>query len=362
MAEWHEKFSQICKMPHSEQGIWFLNGYWESLGDQAEARAEEIWKMVHQFIEVQLDKPLLYGRKMIEFEEGCDLDEFKSHRILELMGGAVTVVELRKRLKKLDLDSNKRMCIMELLVDKYEKTPEEICTLPQGSVAPEELAKAQSACDSASEAMNKASADAEAAAKAVEDSKKASADSAEAKIAADQALDAARGAEEAVKNAEAELQASIEEMKALEQAKADKLEKCQKIIDDPEISTVKKGKAVQERDATLAEDPLPLRKAKITQTAALKKVTKAREAAEVSTKQSHDASEAAAQAKTDAEAAEVAAHDAKEVADAAKVAAAEAEKEAHGALEALKAKGGSPFGKLWWMDRILAEKKKFMKR
>ena len=88
---------------------------------------------------------------------------------------------------------------------------------------------------------------------------------------------------------------------------------------------------MQENEQTLCEDPLPLRKAKIIQVAALKKVTKARKLAEEKT------AIAKAAAKTAADAAEVAAAAAKVVAHEAKLAAEAAFAEAEQQLEDLKA-------------------------
>jgi len=341
---------------------------------------------------------------MAEFKENCDLDELNSHRVLEALGETMTVVALRKRLQALDIDNNKRMALSEYLLDKYKKTPLELVRSPQGSVDPVLLAAAIKACDDAGALLDQASADAEAAAQSLRESQRAAAEAARTKVEADQrakeatdakreadseadkaaqALAVAQTAENTVRAAEAELQAAVDEITGLEQAKATKIANAQAIIDDPKVSAMKKGVAVQERDSTLAEDPLPLRKAKITQQAALKKVEKARiiavqetakaaaakqvsdDAAEAAAKAKHEADEAAdaaAAAKHAAEEAAAAAARAKERADEAKEAAQRAFEAAEKALADLKAKGGdAPMGKLWWLDRVLKEKKKFMK-
>jgi len=90
----------------------------------------------------------------------------------------------------------------------------------------------------------------------------------------------------------------------------------------------------------LAEDPLPLRKAKITLEAATKKAAKA--------------SEAATAAKHEAES--------KEAAAAAALADCERQfKAAQDYLEEVKSKsGGNGQGSLWWAQRTLDEKKKYM--
>lgn len=373
MAEWTDRFKELTDSTHTEQAIWWLNGYW---AEGADGYAEDIWKITHHFIEMDLGRPLLYGGKMAEYKEGCDLDEMKSHRIMEALGETCTVLELRKRLKKLDIDNNKRMALSEYLLDRYNKTPLELVKAPQGDVDPAELAAAIKACDEAGAALDQAAADAEAAHAAVLASNLAAGAAATAKDEADAAaaaaaesLQAAEAAEAKVRAAEAELQSAIDEIEGLEKAKQDKIDKCNKIIDDPSTGIVKKGRAVQERDATLAEDPMPLRKAKLTQKASLRKVAKARAVAEEETAKSaaakqaaDDAAVAAASAKQAAEEAAAASVAAKEQADKAKAEAEESVKSAEATLELLKSKGGgSPQGKLWWMSRVMTEKKKYMR-
>lgn len=326
-------------------------------------RAEEIWTMVHKFIECENDQPKLYGRRVQkDLVEGSDLSEMKSHRILELMGETMTVLQLRKHLKDLDLDNNKKMCISEYILDKYKITPDQLVHSPQGSVDPVKLAEAQAAFENAATLLANASDAKAAASKAFDESKEAATQAQDAKEKAEKELAEAEAAEAKVKVAEAELQASIDEIEILEKTKSDKITKYQAIIDG-DGGAVKKGRAVQEKEALLSEDELPLRKAKITQKAALKKVTKARVAAEKQRAESEAASEAAAAAKTAADEAEVAAAAAKTTSEEAEVQAQAALDEATQKLDELKSEGGSssPQGALWWMERELAEKKKFMR-
>lgn len=360
MAEWKDRFQELTSLNHLEQAQWWLNGFWEEGGKEY---AEEVWGYCHKFMAMEqgVDQ-IRYGKKMVEFEYGSDLDEMKSHHILEAMGETMTVMELRKHLKALDLDNNKKMAITEYLLDKYQKTPQQVVSAPQGDVDPVELAAAVAACDGAVTALSTASDEAEAASKALATSTEAAKIAAAAKSEADEKLASAQTAEADVKAAEAELQAAVDEITLLEKTKADKIAKCQSILDDDSAGGVKRGRAVQEKAALEAEDELPLRKAKITQTAALKRVSKLRKKAEEATAAADGAKKEADAAKVAADEAEAAAAAAKTAADAAKEAADKALAEAQAALDALKAKGGgSPQGKLWWMERTLEEKKKFMK-
>jgi len=113
-------------------------------------------------------------------------------------------------------------------------------------------------------------------------------------------------------------------------------------------------KAKNELAQHLGQDPLPLRKAKITAEAAAKKLEKANKAAQEAKDRAEadrvKAQEAAALAESDRIAAEAAVEDGQQ-----KLIAAEQY------LEAQKAKGtGKTEGTFWWLDRELAEKKKYM--
>jgi len=106
-------------------------------------------------------------------------------------------------------------------------------------------------------------------------------------------------------------------------------------------------KAKNELAQHLGEDPLPLRKAKITAEAAAKKLDKANKTAQ----EAKSAAEAAAAtAEKDRVSAEEAVQEGQRQVEA-------AEK----FLEEQKAKGtGKTEGTFWWLDRELAERKKYM--
>lgn len=50
-------FKKLQKQTHTQQAIWFLNGFWDTM----EPEAEKIWEMTHQFWEIQYGKPKYYG-------------------------------------------------------------------------------------------------------------------------------------------------------------------------------------------------------------------------------------------------------------------------------------------------------------
>jgi len=300
MADWQNGFKELTAKPHSAQAQWWLNGFWNKGADKD---AENVWKIAHMFMEIDAGHPVLYGSKTQDFKETADLDEFKSHVVLEKLGETLTVQALRKRLKALDIDNNNRMALSEFLLDKYKKTPAELVNSPQGTLDRSIIDAAQAKCDEAQDLLDKAS---------------------EAKRACDIA-------EAPLKKANEELAVVVAEIAALEKARSDRLAELDGIINGSG-GAVGKGKATNEKAQLQSEDPLPLRKAKITQEAALKRVEKARAPFTAAT-------EAAEAARQEAEAAFTA---------------------AQASLDELKKKGGTPHGTVWWMERVLHEKMKFM--
>jgi len=79
--------------------------------------------------------------------DGHSLDEFQAHRFLEANGQALTVVEMRKALKEIDIDTDNRMSLLEYVVHKFKLDVDVLMTRPQGTN--EELKKAQAALDDA---------------------------------------------------------------------------------------------------------------------------------------------------------------------------------------------------------------------
>ena len=154
-------------------------------------------------------------------------------------------------------------------------------------------------------------------------------------------------------------------MKAQEDAYNGKTEKLKK--ESEEGGVVSRNRAKVSLDAHLAEDPLPLRKAKITLEAANKRAEKARAPFLEARAPFLAATEAAEAARSDATARREQAAVSRQAAEAAKERAAEAVAvaqasvaEAEAFLNELKACPGSGHGALWWIDRELIEKKKYM--
>ena len=402
-----EKLHNLCNKTHKEQAVWFLNAFWE---DFAEKEAENIWNFVDQAQAIDNAKAA-----------GTALDEMEAHRFLEKADSAHTVLEMRNLLRKTgaigqserpksvplshyflfkyDAHSNKLFhdLVNRSQGDNQKQIEEAQAKLDAVQVAFDEASRTASAAAASLKEAQSREADAkareadaksrEADAKAAEASAHASAEAAKTReVEAKQSAETLAVREEELKAAQAEVEAALAEVKKQEDAYNAKTESLKKKSEEGGV--VSRNKAKNELAQHLAEDPLPLRTAKITAEAALRKAEKAtkaaaeaRERAEADAKQATEAraqadadANAASQARAEAEnaraqaeearrqaeAARAAAEKDKEAADAAVDAAQAAVAEAEAFLEEMKAQPGSSQGALWWMDRELHEKKKYM--
>ena len=380
-ASWDE----IVSKNYADQAIWFLNGFWNEL----EGEAENLWHFAELFAELDTEKKA----------DGSELDEFWSHKFLERLGETLTVIALRERMKTIDVDFNKKMSMIEYLIFRYKKTIQQVIDAPQGEnkeeieAAQAKVEAAQKAVDEMLQKLEEQKAATEAAKAAADEAKRtaAVADAAAAEAtakeeAAKEAAEKARlAAEEADKVAApyraavAENEAALAELRAQEEAYNGKIAELEK--KSQEGGVVQRNRAANELQQLKAEDPLPLRRAKINQQATVRKMEKAAapfneasekanaaaQAADEAAKEASAAADVAREEKARADAAAQAAEEAAQAAEEAKrqveAAVAEAEaslKEAVEFLEATKKKGGIAHGAIWWMERTIEEKKKYL--
>lgn len=123
-------FEEVGDRPYIRQAQFFLNAMWPEHKDSA----ENVWNNTHKFM--SLDK---LGK------DGHKLDEFNSHKFLESLGETMTVIELRQKLREIDVNNDGCMSLIEYLINKYKVTVELIMSRPQGTN--EELERAQAALE-----------------------------------------------------------------------------------------------------------------------------------------------------------------------------------------------------------------------
>ncbi len=324
----------------TQQAIFFLNGFWESgIAEQA----EYCWTVIKKFQELDPEKA-----------EGHDLDEFFSHRLLEIFENALTVTELREALGQIDADKNKRMAAIEYFIWFFKRTVDDTVRSPQGDnnealeAAQEKMAKVQKAF---AEVQSKL----EAQQAALQENEQKLAEQRVAVDAANKAYAEVKAAEDAVRAAEAELQAAVDELSAKEAEYAAKIAALEAKSNDESATGMARAKAANELAQLKAEDPLPLRKAKITQEAALKKVQKERKIAEEKVAVADSKKKALEEVQRQLEQTQQNLQRAVQELEQAYVDLQERMAEAAAELEEAKSKGGVPYGNIWWMERELYE-------
>jgi chromosome segregation ATPase len=417
--------AELSALHYATQAIWFLNGFWE---EGMREEAELVWGVVKKFSELDVNKGT----------EGNELNEFDSHRLLEAYDATLTAIKMREALREIDVDSNKHMSVIEYLCWRYQKGVDATVTAQQGDNQEEidaceaklnevkaaledvmakleaqkvALAAQEAALQAQNEAIaaqDQAIAENEAALQAQREAVAAN-DAAvkanDAKVqeqtaavaAADAIFQELKAAEDEVRAAEEELQAAVDALKAEEDAYNGKIAELETKSQDTSVGVVTRNKAANELQQLKAEDPLPLRRAKITAEAKVRPVTKAREAAEAKRipaeekKQELEAIQAQLEetqrqleeAQRELEAKEAALAETQRQLEEKKAELEEAKarlEEAKRQLEAIvaelesafddlsakmqaaqeelaaaKAKPGVAFGKLWWMERQLYE-------
>eukprot|EP00013_Stygamoeba_regulata_P019895 CAMPEP_0177661030 /NCGR_PEP_ID=MMETSP0447-20121125/18409_1 /TAXON_ID=0 /ORGANISM="Stygamoeba regulata, Strain BSH-02190019" /LENGTH=347 /DNA_ID=CAMNT_0019166241 /DNA_START=46 /DNA_END=1089 /DNA_ORIENTATION=- len=322
-------FANLCKLKYKDQAIWFLNGFWKDGVDGN--NANEIWDYVKKFIELDMMSMERKGA------DGNELDQFWSAKFLEDLNSTLTSSERKDALRKIDQDNNGKMSCIEYLVWKFNKGVEETVNAPQGDNSAA-IAAAQKKLDAVNEQLLDCENKIAAQKKAIQENDEAIR---ELKKKQD---DLERAKQELVK-AEAELQAAVDALHAEEAALENKKKALEATSQKPGVAG---AKAKNELAQLLGEDPLPLRKAKITQEAAVRLVKKQQDAVEAAK------AEAAAQEKALAEK-QRQLEEAKRQLEQAYADLENKMEEARQELEAVKAKPGGGKGAIWWMERELFE-------
>jgi hypothetical protein len=286
----HERLQALINKNYKEQATWFLNAFWNSQSQEA----EKLWAYVKKCNELDLEK----------HDQGSGLDEVRAHKFLETLGETLTVMAMREKLRQTGAisqsDRPKTVPLTHYVLFKYGVDWHTLVNSYGDNAA--EINEAQRLLDLVMAAFQES----------------------------DKQAKIARDAEAPFKAAQHEVDTALADVKSQEDAREKKTQDLTKKSNEGGVVAQNKAKA--ELAQHLAEDPLPLRKAKVTLEAALKKAEKARAPFEAATKIAEDALEDARRKLEDAEK----------------------------YLEEVKKKPGSSHGTFWWMDKELAEKKSFL--
>jgi len=286
----NEKLLTLCSKTHKEQAVWFLNAFWHSCS----ADAEKVWCYVKKCVELDIEKRA----------DGAALDEVKAHKFLESFNETETVMALREKLRQTGAiapnERPKLVPITHYLLFRFKADWHQLVNSFGDNAA--EINEAQRLLDQVMSAFQES----------------------------DRQAKIARDAEAPFKAAQEEVDAALADVKAQEDAREKKTADLNRRSNEGGVVAQNKAKA--ELAQHLAEDPLPLRKAKITLEAALKKAEKARAPFEAATKIAEEALERTRQRVEEAET----------------------------YLEEVKKRPGTSHGSIFWIERELNEKKAYL--
>jgi len=301
----------------------------------AKKNLKKIWKWKHKCEELDIQQR----------QAGNGLDELNAHRFLEAFNQTMTVREMRDALRSSGADDKFTVVpITHFLVCLFKADWKYLINASQGDNK-EEIEQAQRMLAAVQVALRDAEEKAHEAAKAL-----ASAESAEANARAKEKEAKAKEAE--AEAAKRELEAALADLKAQEDAYNTKAEEL-KHKSENAPGVVAQNKAKAELAQHQNEPTLPLRKARITQEAAVKKADKTRIAAAEARAAAEASTAKAIESRKQATAA-------RDVADRAVDQARSKVEEAENFLQMVKQKPGNAAGAMWWIERELHEVKAFL--
>lgn len=338
--------AQVKCLRFRDQAVWFLNS--TDCGKD-ESMSEEVWNMQHECD--RLDKK--------KGEKGSYLDEFSAHRLLESHNDPLTISEMRNALRNLETDCDTRkVTLSELLIYKYKvdwrkAVSQKFIDLEKQRQAEDKLAKAKVSLEEAITSSKQAETDVEQM-KVMEENALA-----EEKQSAE-AVEDSKNAEKLFVEAQNAANVSLEELETQEKNTRLKIQKLKHLQTDPKLGIVKRNKAKAELDIMLSADPLPLRTAKISQEASVKKLKKATERARKAKKDAELCLQKSQLAREEAKRARVEALKTAKIAESKIPEARNALEEVQYALDRLISDQKSGKGTIFYLEKELQEAKRYL--
>jgi len=357
------EMAQILKLNHKDQAVWFLNGFWSQVG----SHSEDIWRWQKLFCELDARSANKLGVL------GSELDSIMSARFLEANEETLTSLERKAALKEIDMNNDGCMALTEYLMFHFYKSRDEVVGAKQGNG--HEIARCQEAINQAISQITEVEMRLAAKLAAKKEQQVALDDAREARAVAEVSLRVQQAAEDELRaalavheDAKTQLLEAIDALQQQEQARATETARLEGVISTCNTGTVKRGRAHNQLNELRNSDPLPLRKARLTQEAALRCVRKKEEIAAARADTSAETTRECSARHTELASKE---RLIEQTAETLAAAVAELEgsfgkltllmNEAHAALAVLKAEQCG-LGAIWWMERELFEADQLLPR
>ena len=138
-AALNEEMLKIASKPYKDQAVWFLNAFWNSHFKENPTNCERVWAFTHKFTELDPAGSI-----------GCELDELRAHRVLEILDDALTFTEMRTKFHV----RARHVSLSELLIFVFKVDWIELVTAPQGAEGvAEQMAQAEALMEKSSAAV-----------------------------------------------------------------------------------------------------------------------------------------------------------------------------------------------------------------
>jgi hypothetical protein len=127
-----DKIREANKKDYKAQAVFFLNAAWHNI---TETQREEVYQMSLEFPKYDHEKG----------SNGTELNMTQSFALLQKLSKTMTALELKAQLRKVDIDANGEMALLEYLIFAFNQDATKVALAPQGSATPEEQAKLEAA-------------------------------------------------------------------------------------------------------------------------------------------------------------------------------------------------------------------------
>lgn len=138
---------------YSKQACFFMNAYWTEIKAKSDSTGNDICEEIYQWVHLfeKIDEDVNEKKNVPKGKQGKKLDSHGAARIWEAIGQTLTHMELRAKLKTVDLDADGKMSMIEFLLCKNDADHfdapcfnfDEMMKRPQGTNAALEEAMAK---------------------------------------------------------------------------------------------------------------------------------------------------------------------------------------------------------------------------
>eukprot|EP00457_Paulinella_chromatophora_P010034 gb/GEZN01010120.1/.p1 GENE.gb/GEZN01010120.1/~~gb/GEZN01010120.1/.p1 ORF type:complete len:237 (+),score=76.77 gb/GEZN01010120.1/:158-868(+) len=128
----------IGKKGLEEQAQFFLNAFWEEWGEE---NKETVWRWCAEMMEIDLEAWQGEGKKKEDYKARDSLSLQWAMKMLEKQGKALSPIQYKKEFKKIDVNFDGNMSLLEYALYESKRTLKQLMEAPQTTTAEVETCK-----------------------------------------------------------------------------------------------------------------------------------------------------------------------------------------------------------------------------